>query len=342
MNVEGRDLPFTRRVAPFAVLVIFMALVPTWVTSGYWLDLVALGLIFGLLALSVDLLWGYAGILNLGPVVSFGLGAYTWAIVTQRIEAEWGMYLALAGAVAVPALLAGVVAYIAFRGGAKEIYFALITLALTLILDQVARGWLSFTGGSNGILGIPWPTFGGVAFDTPVAFYYFVLAVVACVLLACMWLVRSRIGLIFQATRQNETRAETLGYSTLRFRVLASIIAGGIAGLGGALYAPLIGIVEPTVFAVALTVQAYVWVAIGGQGTLIWPVATALVITVGQSEVTGGSAVLYNLGIGAVFIAVVILMPGGLASVVRRVARVVRERVNTRGVVQALKPGRPS
>jgi ABC-type branched-subunit amino acid transport system permease subunit len=280
--------------------------------------LIATGLLFGLLAISLDLIWGYSGILNLAPAVSFGVGAYAWGLVTKDMSGLGATYLALLVAVVVAAVLAAVVAFVSLRAGAKGIYFALITLALGLAMEQGARAWYSVTGGSNGIIGIPMPTLGipGVetTFDTPVSFYLMTVVVVGLAFTGCGILVKHRLGTILEAIRESEPRAATLGYSTLGFRVLISSLSGAIGGLAGALYAPLTGIVDPAVFGVALSVQVFVWVAVGGQATLIGPLLAAVAITIGQSELSGSAGSAYLLVIGALFIAIVLLLPGGLAS----------------------------
>jgi urea ABC transporter permease protein UrtC len=315
------------RTTLFGVVVLTVALiVPEATADPYWYNVLAFGLVFGILAMSLDLLWGYSGILNLAPAVSFGLGAYAWGIVGIHVDGVLGTYLALLAAMTVPALLAAIVAFVSFSAGAREIYFALITLALSLVLLQVAQVWTGLTGGSNGLIGIPWPTIGipgafESTLDAPDAYYYLTLAVTAVVLLGCTLLVSGRWGTVLKAIRESDQRAETLGYSTLRHRVAISALSAGLGGVAGALYAPLTGIVDPSVFGVALSVQAFVWVAVGGQGTLAGPLAGALLITTGQQTLTGSSASAYLLVIGVLFVAVVLFLPGGLASVGSRLAR---------------------
>jgi ABC-type branched-subunit amino acid transport system permease subunit len=224
------------------------------------------------------------------------------------------------------------VAFVSFKAGTREIYFALITLALTLVLEQVALVATGLTGGSNGLLGIPWPVVGvpGVfelTFDTPESFYYLVVVVTAIGFAFCSALVSGRFGSILAAIRESDHRAETLGYSTLRYRVVISGIAAAIAGVAGAVYAPLIGIVDPSVFGVALSVQVFVWVAVGGAGTLIGPLIAALLITAGQSSLSGSSATAYLLVIGVVFILIVLFLPGGLSSLGDRLRGLRRDRL---------------
>jgi branched-chain amino acid transport system permease protein len=279
----------------------------------YLYTILTIALVSGILALSLDLLWGYTGILNLAPSASFGLGAYAWAVVGARIDGPAGSWLALLTALTLPALASALVALVSFFAGVRNIFFALITLAFGLVLQQIAQAWTPITGGSNGILGIRFPTFVGT-FDTPQSLYFLTLGATVVALLLCWRLVRGRVGIILTAIRENDRRAETLGYSTLHYRVLASAVSGAIAGLAGMLYAPSIGIVDPSVFGVALSVQIFVWVAVGGQGTLLGPLIAAVLISIGQQTLTGSSATTYLLATGIVFLAVVLFLPGGLAS----------------------------
>jgi urea transport system permease protein len=324
-----------------AVLLVAAALVPVVSSDVYWYNVIATGLVFGVLAMSLDLQWGYSGIINLAPAMSFGLGAYSWGIVGDRIEGIGGTYVALLAAAAVPALLGAVVAFVSFKAGTREIYFALITLALTLVLEQVALAATGLTGGSNGLLGIAWPEIGipgafEIVFDTPESYYYLVVVLTAIAFVVCTALVSGRFGSILAAIRESEHRAETLGYSTLRYRVAISTIAAALAGVAGMAYAPLTGIVDPSVFGVALSVQVFVWVAVGGAGTLLGPLVAALLITAGQSSLTGSSATAYLLVIGVVFILIVLFLPGGLASVGERL------RSLRRGRLTALTPAPPA
>jgi ABC-type branched-subunit amino acid transport system permease subunit len=288
----------------------------------YWYTVLTTALAYGILALSLDLLWGYTGILNLAPAASFGLGAYAWSVVTTRLDGGEAAWIALLAALAIPALISALVAVVSFVAGARDIYFALITLAVGLVLQQVAQVWTDVTGGSNGILGMPYPEL-GASFDTPEKMYFFTLGCAVVAFLLCRWLVRGRVGVVLTAIRESDRRAETLVYSTLRYRVLASGVSGALAGLAGMLYAPNTGIVDPSVFGVALSVQVFVWVAVGGQSTLLGPLLAAVLISVGQQELTGDSATAYLLAMGGVFLFVVLFLPGGLSSL----PRVVRGRL---------------
>jgi ABC-type branched-subunit amino acid transport system permease subunit len=292
----------------------------------YLLTVIGSGLLFGILAMSLDLLWGYSGILNLAPALSFGIGAYSWGIVSDLIEGSLGTLIALVVVLLLSAGLAAGVAFVSFRSGAKEIYFALITLALTLALQQIAMVATDLTGGSNGLLGISWPAVGvpGVfefSFDTPVSLYYLAAATAAAAFWVSARVVAGRFGKTLRAIRESDLRAETLGYSTLRHRVTISAVSAALAAVAGMLYAPMTGIVDPSVFGAALSIQVFVWVAIGGAGTLVGPFIAALLLTSSQATLSGSSATVYLLVTGVGFVLIVLFLPGGLASLGSRFRR---------------------
>lgn len=318
MQTMGRGARYTA-IGLFAAALLF----PAFTTDAYFLTIICTGMAFGMLAMSLDLLWGYSGILNLGPALSFGIGAYTWSIVSSRVEGTLGTLLGLLAVVVISSALAAGIAFVSFRSGAKEIYFALITLAMTLAFQQIAQVATGLTGGANGFIGVPWPVLGlsdslQFSFDSTTSLYYLTVAVAALAFLGCAKLVGSRFGTVLRAIRESDNRAETLGYSTLAHRVVISAGAAVLAAVAGMLYAPLIGIVDPSTFGVALSVQAFVWVAVGGAGTLIGPLVAALLLTSGQATLSGSSATTYLLATGVGFILVVLFLPGGLASLARR------------------------
>lgn len=300
--------------------------IPYLTADLYLLTVLGSALLFGVLAMSLDLLWGYSGILNLAPALSFGVGAYTWGIVTSRIDGTSGAFAALVAVLVLPALLAALVAFVAFRSGAKDIFFALITLALMLAVQQVVQIMPELTGGSNGLLGIAWPSLGipyvgAVTVDSLVGLYQLSVVMTAVVLWFCLRLMRSRFGVVLRAVRESDQRAETLGYSTLGHRVSISMVSASVAGFAGMLYASTIGIVDPSIFGVALSIQVFVWVAVGGAGTLIGPLLAAVTLTTGQATLAGSSATGYLMATGIAFILIVLLLPGGLASLPKRLSR---------------------
>jgi branched-chain amino acid transport system permease protein len=231
-----------RAAALIAVLV--LAVLP-WVLARHQLSLLTDLLIYGLFALSLDLIMGYTGLVSFGHAAYFGLGAYGSALVLIHFGQPVPVAL-LAGA-----LLAGVVALPVgwFSTRATGIYFAMLTLAFAQLLYTVAYKWRDLTGGSDGIAGVPKTAlvWGGPSLASPRAFYFLVAACVLLSLAACYALVRSPFGRAIQAIRENERRFTSLGRDPRPFKLVVFVIAAVFAGLAGALFAPFRGFASPEV-----------------------------------------------------------------------------------------------
>jgi urea ABC transporter permease protein UrtC len=222
--------------------------------------------------------------------------------------------------------LAVAVAFPAFRARTLPIYYALVTLAVSLILQRWTAVSYDLTGGSNGITGVPLPDFSLPGFDLKMTssdqFFPLTAGVVIAAYLGCLWLTRSRFGRVLVAIRDDEEKVATLGYSVAGAKLVVAAIAGALGALAGALYAPLIGTAHPSLFGIAFSVQAYVWVAVGGQGTLIGPIVATLVLKLLENRLRSVSADGYVMILAAVFILVVIFLPKGIAGLVENVTKV--------------------
>jgi urea ABC transporter permease protein UrtC len=319
--------------ARWAVLLAAGLIVYGGLADPFGLFIVSSALVLGLLALSVDLQWGYTGILNLGPAAWLGLGAYTYALTRREVDGAGATYLAFALAVLLGVLLAVVVAFPAFRARTLPIYFALITLAVSLILQRWTAVSYDLTGGSNGIIAIPLPDFSlpgvDLALTSPEQFYPLAAGVVLAAYLGCLWLTRSRFGRVLTAIRDDEEKAATLGYNVAAVKLTVAAIAGALGALAGALYAPLAGTAHPSLFGVALSIQAYVWVAVGGQGTLIGPILAGIALKLLENRLRGVSADGYVMVLAAIFILVVIFLPRGIAGLIDRATTAVGDRLGS-------------
>ena len=246
------------RDARGAVLLLLGLLLYSRLADPFGLFIVASALVLALLALSVDLQWGYAGILNLGPAAYLGLGAYTYAITRREITIGSPTYLAFALAIVLGIVLAVVVAFPAFKARTLPVYYALITLAVALILQRWTAVSYDLTGGSNGLVAIPLPDFSlpGLDLKMTAAEQFFPLAsgVVVVAYLACRWLTRSRFGRVLAAIRDDEEKVATLGYDVAATKLIVAAIAGALGALAGALYAPLAGTAHPSLFGIAFSV----------------------------------------------------------------------------------------
>jgi branched-chain amino acid transport system permease protein len=303
------------RVLALAALVT-LAVLP-WALARYQLSILTDLLVFGLFAMSLDLIMGYTGMVSFGHAAYFGLGAYGSALVLIHFNQPVPVAL-LAGA-----LLAGAVALPVgwFSTRATGIYFAMLTLAFAQLLYTVAYKWRDLTGGSDGIAGVPKTTlfWGGPSLASPRAFYLLVAACVVLSLVACRALVRSPFGKALQAIRENERRFTSLGRDPRPFKLVVFVIAAVFAGLAGALFAPFRGFASPEVMFWLFSGQGLMMVIMGGMGTLVGPVVGAMVFILIQ-EVLSSYTEHWMIFTGALFVLMVIFLPGGLVGTARRLA----------------------
>ena len=269
----------------------------------------SLFLTLAVLAVSLDLVWGYAGILSLGQLLPFGIAAYT----TARIAAA-------APSVTVPALLVAIlvgaavaagVGVAAFRRRPTPVVIGLLTLVLSLTLEQVAEQWRDVTGGFNGLTGIPRITAFGTEWSDSVQDLF--ISVVAVVVITGVGLLVSRpIGAVLIGIRDNERRMEALGYDTVAIKVWVFTVGGAVAGLAGALYVHRTGFVSPQIFGFALATNVVLWTLVGGRGTIIGPVIGSLAINFASATLADVWLQYWTLATGVTFVAAVALVPEGL------------------------------
>ena len=250
--------------------------VPFWLPNPYHLHILIMAGIFSILALSLNLLLGYTGLLSLGHAAFFGIGAYTSALLA--LKAEWPFAAGFGAAV----MLAGASGYVIGRLALKlrGAYFVLVTISFAGVASLVSVNWMELTNGPLGLPGIPAAEVAGFVFRTKRAAYYLVLAVVALAYLVCRRLVRSRIGRAFVALRENEALAASVGVDDTRHLVLATVVSAGMAGGAGSLYAHYTRFVSPEVFLFSYTVTMVIMVVAGGKGTLAGPIVGAVIFTI--------------------------------------------------------------
>ncbi|MCE2475999.1 MAG: branched-chain amino acid ABC transporter permease, partial [Alphaproteobacteria bacterium] len=253
---------------------ILIAVIPA-VTEIYVQFELTLFLIFAILALSLAWVWGFGGILSFGQSLFFGLGAYTFAVAVINLEEST---LPVLLGVLVPALLAGVLGYFLFWRRISDVYLAVITLAVSLIFYYLAgasagsqyRIGAALLGGYNGIPSVPPINIPGAP-DQPLVygdFYILTAIVLAIVYGGLRWLLATDFGRVVVAIRENEERAQLLGYDVRMRKLAVFVIGGAIAGLAGVLFAAWGAYVSPNVFSMTFTAQIIVWVLVGGLGTL--------------------------------------------------------------------------
>ncbi len=308
----------------------------------YAIALIGKYLCYALLALSVDLVWGYCGILSLGHAAFFALGGYAMGMYLMRqigargvyanpilpdfmvflnwTELPWFWYgfdhfwFALIMVLAVPGLLAFVFGWFAFRSRVTGVYLSIITQAMTYaLLLAFFRNDMGF-GGNNGltdfkdILG-----FNIQAPETRGVLFFASALALALGFLICRAVIASKFGKVLIAVRDAESRTRFIGYRVEGYKLVVFVLSAMMAGVAGSLYVPQIGIINPGEFAPANSIEAVIWVAVGGRGTLIGPIVGALLVNFGKTWFTSGALAEYWLFVlGALFVAVTLFLPKGV------------------------------
>jgi len=313
--------------------------------SAYGIALIGKYLCFGMLALAVDLVWGYCGILSLGHAAFFSLGGYAMGMYLMRQIGPRGVYgdpvlpdfmvflnwkslpwfwygfnhfpIALVMMVLVPGLLALVFGWFAFRSRVTGVYFSIITQALTYALMLAFfRNDMGF-GGNNGFTDFK----DILGFNLHTDRVRVVLLVVSAVALAasymaCRAIVESRAGRVIRAIRDAESRTRFLGYPVESFKLWLFVFSGVVAGIAGALYVPQVGIINPSEFAPINSIEAVIWVAVGGRGTLYGAIAGAVLVNYAKTYLTGAFPEVWLYALGALFVLVTRFLPRGIIGLV--------------------------
>lgn len=329
-------------LALVVVPVLNLALPPESVfhVSAYAITLIGKIMCYALVAVAMDLIWGYGGILSLGHGLFFALGGYAFGMYLMRQIGRDGSYgadlpdfmvfldwkelpwfwlgsdsfgWAACLVVALPAAVAFVFGYFAFRSRIKGVYFSIITQALTyaamLLFFRNETGF----GGNNGftdfkrILGYPI-----TAPETRLVLFGLTAIALAATLVFAAWLVKSKFGRVLTAIRDAESRVMFIGYNPLWYKLTIWVISAVLCGIAGALYVPQVGIINPSEMSAANSIEIAIWVAVGGRGTLIGPVIGAFTVNLAKSWFTVSFPEYWLFFLGLLFIVVTLLLPQGL------------------------------
>jgi branched-chain amino acid transport system permease protein len=300
-----------RRLGSFGLLAL-LALVPL-AFEQYKLYVASLTLVYLMMAIGLNLTLGYAGQISLAHGAFMAFGSYAVAILAPR---GWPFEAALTlGAMLAFACGLGV-GFPALK--VKHHFLAMVTLGFNIIVFLVLRNWESLTGGSFGISAIGRPAWGPLAFRSDRAYYLYLLGWSAIVVGSAHWILGSRWGRAFRAIRENEMRAEALGVSLRNYKLMAFAIGAAYAGIGGALFAPLLGYIDPGVFALDRSIQFLMMAVMGGLGRFEGPFIGAIVVTV-LPEVLRASEGLYLVIYALTVILMMLFMPKGLIGLWDRV-----------------------
>ena len=314
--------------------------------SAYWVTLIGKIMCYAIVAIAMDLIWGYAGILSLGHGLFFALGGYAFGMYLMRQIGREGQYQAdlpdfmvfldwkslpwqwwgsdqfwwcALLVVVVPGLLAYVFGYLAFRSRVKGVYFSIITQALTfaamLLFFRNDTGF----GGNNGftdfkrVLGYHITTP-----ETRMALFAATSVALLGTLLLARYIVTSRFGRILSAIRDAEMRVAFCGYNTLHYKLTVWTLSAVLCGIAGALYVPQVGIINPSEMSPANSIEIAIWVAVGGRGTLVGPILGAGLVNGAKSVFTQVFPEFWLYALGLIFILVTLFLPHGVVGLLRR------------------------
>ena len=303
--------------AGFVVIVAVLAVAPL-VLPEFWRKFLTEILIWGLLAMSSDILIGYTGLVSFGHSAFFGLGMYgaAAALLTSRPPSLW---LALLYGLVAAGGVAAFVAYFSTR--LRDIYFAITTLIFSQIFYVVIFTWTDVTGGENGLTfsrpPLAIPGLFSMRFDND-ALHWFVLAVVAGSYLLLRHIMQSPFGMVLQSIRENEARTRAIGYPVERYKIVAVMLSGLFAGLAGVLYALQNRFAAPDFVFFLVSGETVIYNVIGGIGTLVGPIVGAAFFLLLREALSRLMAEFYLIPVGVIFIAIVIFMPQGLLGFARR------------------------
>ena len=301
----------------FAVVLGLLMLAPL-VLPEFWRRFVTEILIWGLLAMSSDILIGYTGMVSFGHSAFFGLGMYGAAAALLSVRPP-NLWVALVYGLAAAAVVAVFVAYFSTR--LREIYFSITTLVFSQIFYVIIFTWTEVTGGENGLTfrrpALSIPGLFSIPFDSN-SLHWFVLAVVAVSYLVLRRITRSPFGMVLQSIRENEPRTRAVGYAVERYKIVAVMLSGLFAGLAGVLYAVQNKFAAPDFVFFVVSGEVVIFNVMGGIGTLVGPFAGAAFFLLLREGVSRFFTEYYLIPVGVLFILMIIFLPQGLLGFLRR------------------------
>jgi branched-chain amino acid transport system permease protein len=295
------------RVAVPAIIAAGLVVAGPWLLDTYTLNILIRAFFVAIAALTVDVLWGFSGTLTFGQSAFFGMGAYSLAIIfTQFGFGPWQALLALGAAVGTAAAVAGFVGWLSFYPGSTPLYASVVSLVLPIVLVQILYSAGTFTGSSSGLVGFE-------TFDVSLESWFRLTGGAVIITLLVAWIVLSSdAGRVLGAMRDNDERCTYLGIDTARVRICLTVIAGVVAALAGFGYVGFSGVAAPENAGFIFGTQLVVMVALGGRGSLVGAVVGALVIEVSSAYLASSLPFVWELIVGIAFVAVIVVLPGGL------------------------------
>jgi urea transport system permease protein len=343
----------TARNGAYCIFFAMIMLLPLYL-DGFWLNRVATYLIYSICAIAISMSWGYAGILNLGQGLFFGMGAYMIAMsltlalpqnnpvpelmilntpsgaVRELCCITPGSFLwipfrsvavGIVAAVLVPVTLAAAIGYVMFKRRTTGVYVSIITLAFALIIQLLIVNNQPLTGGFNGLANLAWFEIGGFELD-PYGFsgYYTVALTLLIVILSANYMLSGRVGQVLKAIREDEARARYLGYDVENYKLFIFCVSAGVAGLAGMLFTLTVEFASPSLMATSFSISMVIWAATGGRASLLGACIGAIIVNFVGSLASESATFqpVWPIVLGGLFIFVVLVMPDGLAGIVKK------------------------
>ena len=324
-------------VAVVAAIALFLILILPLLVSEFRLGLVGRFLALAIVALGIDLIWGFTGLLSLGHGIFFALGGYGFAMYLSLVSLPAGelpeffsLYgvsslpwfwqpfysfpFTLIAIVTVPALVAGLFGYLVFRNRIRGVYFSILTQAALVVFFNFFNGQQKLINGTNGLKTSTTVFLGQQVGGPEMRFFFYVVTVISVIMVyaLCRWLTSGRFGRMLVAIRDDENRVRFSGYNPASFKVLVFAVSGAIAGVAGALYTVQSGIISPQAMDIAFSIEMVIWVAVGGRATLVGAILGAVLVNLARSLLSERFPNVWLFFQGALFLLVVTALPDGL------------------------------
>lgn len=317
-------------------VVLILAIAMPLLLPAFRLKILGRILSLAIVALGIDLIWGYTGLLSLGHGIFFALGGYAFAMYLnlQLPQGQLPEFFSLYGVselpwfwqpfysfpftmvaiILIPGIVAGLLGYLIFRNRIRGVYFSILTQAALLVFFNFFNGQQKLINGTNGLKTDTQAIFGVLASSASaqIAFYEFTILFVVLTYLLCRWLTSGRFGRLLVSIRDDEVRTRFSGYDPTGFKVLVFAISGAIAGISGALYTVQTGIITPKAMDVAFSIEMVIWVAVGGRATLVGAIIGTLLVRWAQTLLSERFPEVWLFFQGALFLIVVTVLPDGI------------------------------
>ncbi|GAB4135815.1 MAG: urea ABC transporter permease subunit UrtC [Cyanobacteria bacterium J069] len=340
--VQSRGVDLAKRrsllieIAIVAAIALFLIFALPWLISAFRLNLMGRFLALAIVALGIDLIWGFTGLLSLGHGIFFTIGGYALAMhlkLPQPPGSGLPEFMSLYGgtelpwfwrpfysapfslfAIAViPAVIAGILGYVIFRNRIRGVYFSILTQAATIIFFNFFNGQQKLFNGTNGLTDFR-SVFGLPVKDNRTQYILYIVTILFVILAyaVCRWLTSGRFGRLLVAIRDDESRVRFTGYNPTGFKILVFAVSGALAGIAGALYTLQSGIVSPNTMNIAFSIEMVIWVAVGGRATLVGAILGAVLVNLAKSLLSEQFPDFWLFFQGGLFLLVVLLLPSGL------------------------------